>query len=69
MSDRMKRVSRDEWPDRNAESVPDDIVEYAISTAVRYGECPKCGEQQFYLSVPNQNGWWSCQVCEAELLA
>jgi len=57
------RVDRDDRPDANAENVPDEIVEKALSFCARYGECPHCGERQFYPAFDTHNTEWDCREC------
>lgn len=63
MSDYPERVPRDEQPARSPNNIPDDVLDRAISIAVRYGECPYCGERQFYTTVAGYNTSHECGEC------
>lgn len=70
MSDRDRwpdRVSKDEWPERTVENIPDDVVDTALSIATMYGACPNCGEEQFIPTTPGHNSRWTCRACDFEM--
>lgn len=64
MDDYPERVSRDERPETTVENVPDDVLESALSIAVSYGECPRCGTRQFHPIMPGHNTSWDCRDCD-----
>lgn len=57
-----KDVPRDERKEATVENVPDDIIESALYS-VDYGECPECGERQFYRVVAGHNSEHDCVGC------
>ena len=65
----MQRTHDGTMRQATPEDIPDDVLERAISMTVNYGECPHCGEEQFYNRMAGHNVDVECVECGETVLA
>ena len=56
-------IPREERPDPIPESVPEEIIEHAISVGTRYASCPTCGAEQWFPWTPDEPTSTECTDC------
>lgn len=50
-------------PTKDIYNIPNEVLQEAIDVCVSYGDCPHCGTNQFYVTVPGHNSSHTCIDC------